>query len=211
MDAREQSHLDLLARGFEDMGQQVSPGIDALALYLDLLGDWSRQASLTGLRRARDRVELGVLDTIPVAGLIGRSLRVVDVGSGNGLPGLVLAILRPDLDVTLLEPVARKAAFLRSAAAETTCRNVTVERRRVEDWEGGPVDVAVSRAVFAPQRWLGIGEPLVVPGGHVLALVPAREIPDPHPTLELERRVAYTLPWSVKDRAVLCYRRTAVA
>jgi 16S rRNA (guanine527-N7)-methyltransferase len=117
----------------------------------------------------RHLINCGVLsEMIP----IGAS--VVDVGSGAGLPGIVLAVARPDLTITLVEPLARRTAFLSEAVTalglDTT---VTVVRGRAEDLAGGPpvaADVVTARAVAPLDRLAGWCLPLAAVGGRLLAL-----------------------------------------
>ena len=92
----------------------AGPPADGLSRYLDLLAAWSARVNLTGARTPADRVGLLVAPVLPAAALPGPG-RLIDVGSGNGSPGLVLALLRPDLPVTLLSR-ARSAFFLRERA-----------------------------------------------------------------------------------------------
>jgi 16S rRNA (guanine527-N7)-methyltransferase len=90
--------------------------------------------------------------------------RLVDVGSGNGSPGLVLALLRDDLEVTLLEPRQRRWAFLREAARRAGCA-VQVLRARHDDYPGPPAATVTVRALRLPLREL---RPLVAGGGQVI-------------------------------------------
>ena len=96
---------------------------------------------------------------VPAAG------RLIDVGSGNGSPGLVLALLRPDLDVTLLEPRQKRWAFLREAARAAGRPDVAVRRERHDTYTGPPAATVTLRALSLP---LGQLSGLVVPGGRVL-------------------------------------------
>ncbi|MCW2138986.1 16S rRNA (guanine527-N7)-methyltransferase [Actinoplanes cyaneus] len=97
---------------------------------------------------------------------------VVDVGSGAGLPGIVLAVARPDLRITLVEPLARRTAFLTEAVDELGLDNVTVVRGRAEEVLGevGEADVVTARAVAALDRLAGWCLPLARVGGRLLAL-----------------------------------------
>ena len=92
-----------------------------LAAYLDTLADWSRRTNLTGARTAAERVRLLVADVLPGA-FLPEPGALIDVGSGNGSPGLVLALVRDDLEVTLLEPRTRRWAFLKEAARASARR-----------------------------------------------------------------------------------------
>lgn len=105
-----------------------------------------------------------------------REAAVIDVGSGAGLPGIVIAIVRPDLRVTLLEADSRKAGFLTHAAGLLGLASLTVENRRAEDaGHDGALrerfDVAVSRAAAAPAVLCELALPFVRPGGRLVSLV----------------------------------------
>lgn len=96
---------------------------------------------------------------------------VGDVGSGAGLPGLVLAIARPDLQFVLIEPMERRVAWLEEQVAALGLDNVEVVRSRGEDWDRGPVlDVVTARAVSALRTLLPVTAPLVRDGGEVIFL-----------------------------------------
>ena len=92
---------------------------------------------------------------------------VLDIGSGNGSPGLVLAALRPDLPVVLLEPRQRRWAFLRDAAREMGRGDLAILRHRHDQYPGPPVVNLVARAVALPLRELA---PLVAPGGQAILI-----------------------------------------
>jgi 16S rRNA (guanine527-N7)-methyltransferase len=126
---------------------------------------WNARINLTGARTAGERVRLLVGPVLPAADLPPAG-RLIDVGSGNGSPGLVLALLRDDLEVVLLEPRARRSAFLREAARAAGRAGVEVLRERHDEYDGPPALTLTLRALALPLAALG---PLVVPGG--LALV----------------------------------------
>lgn len=97
--------------------------------------------------------------------------RAADVGSGAGLPGLVLAIARPDVEWTLIEPMERRTAWLTEQVDALGLTNVTVERMRGEEWSHGRVfDVVTARAVSALRTLLPVTAPLVRPGGRLVLL-----------------------------------------
>jgi 16S rRNA G527 N7-methylase RsmG len=140
----------------------------ALSRYLDLVAAWNPRVNLTGARTAAARVAILVAPIVPVAGALEPGL-LLDLGSGNGSPGLVLATLRPDLPVTLLEPRQRRWAFLREAARVVGRADVEVRRVR-HDGYAGPLAQTVSlRALALPLREIA---PLVVPGGRVFSWGP---------------------------------------
>ncbi len=97
--------------------------------------------------------------------------RAADVGSGAGLPGLVCAIARPDVDWVLIEPMERRTAWLQEQVADLGLSNVTVSRGRAEDWAEGPVfDAVTARAVSALRTLIPLTAPLVRDGGELILL-----------------------------------------
>jgi 16S rRNA (guanine527-N7)-methyltransferase len=130
---------------------------------LDTLAAWSQRVNLTGARTPAERVRVLVGDVRPAASFPAPGT-LVDVGSGNGSPGLVLALLRDDLEVTLLEPRVRRWAFLREAA-RAAGRPVRVLRLRHDRYPGPPARTVTLRAVAVPLVELA---PLVSAGGRVL-------------------------------------------
>jgi 16S rRNA (guanine(527)-N(7))-methyltransferase RsmG len=119
---------------------------DGLSRYLDLMAAWSARVNLTGARTPAQRVELLVAPVLPATPLPGPG-RLIDVGSGNGSPGLVLALLRPDLEVTLLEPRQKRWAFLREAARTAGRPDVEVRRERHDTFTGMPAQTVTMRAL----------------------------------------------------------------
>jgi 16S rRNA (guanine527-N7)-methyltransferase len=107
-----------------------------------------------------------------VAELLPERGELVDIGSGAGLPGIVLALLRPGLDVILLEPLLRRSVFLDECVAELGLANVTVLRARAEDKTAAGIraDFATARAVAPLDRLFGWTAPLLRPGGELLAI-----------------------------------------
>jgi 16S rRNA (guanine527-N7)-methyltransferase len=160
---------------------------EALLGYADLLLTWSARINLTGARTAVTVVAEHFTDAFALASRLSRPAQVIDVGSGGGLPALPLAILRPELSIDLSEPIAKKAAFLRTAIRTLGLGGrVRVDPRRGEaiaDAAPGRFDVATSRATFAPALWLALGRRLVRPGGRVFALAAVDAAPAGLPAL----------------------------
>jgi 16S rRNA (guanine527-N7)-methyltransferase len=142
--------------------------VAALSRYLDLVAAWNPRVNLTGARTAAARVAILAAPVIPVAPGLEAGL-LLDLGSGNGSPGLVLAALRPDLPVTLLEPRQRRWAFLREAARVVGRADVDVRRARHDGYAGPPAQTVSLRALALPLREIA---PLVAPGGRVLTWGP---------------------------------------
>ncbi len=131
-----------------------------------------------------------VLNCAVVSPAFGTSARVCDVGSGAGLPGLVLAMARPDLQVCLLEPLLRRTTFLAEVAEELSLANVEVVRARAEALHGVRYFEAVtSRAVAPLERLLTWCWPLVAPQGVVLAIKGASANDEVHASSALLRRL----------------------
>ena len=152
---------------------------DALAAgldrYLELLVLWNRRINLSSVRDAAGIVEKHFVDSLAALPHVPASAKtLVDVGSGGGFPGAVLALARPALAVTLLEPVHKKAAFLEALRRELPLPNVTVAIGRAET-TATRADVAISRATWDLGEWLERGAGLVVPGGVVLGMEGAEE------------------------------------
>lgn len=111
-----------------------------------------------------------VLNSGLLAPFLPRGAAVADVGSGAGLPGLVIAAARPDLSMTLIEPMERRVAWLEEESARLGLDNVAVERARAEDAAPGRFDVVTARAVGALTGLLPITAPLARPGGRLALL-----------------------------------------
>jgi 16S rRNA (guanine527-N7)-methyltransferase len=129
---------------------------------------------LIGPRELPRLWERHLLNSAAIASLVPAGARVVDVGSGAGLPGIPLALARPDLTVTLLEPLARRVAFLTECVDRLGLERVTVVRGRAEEGpvrrELGGADVVTARAVAPLDRLAGWCLPLLRPGGLLLAM-----------------------------------------
>lgn len=147
---------------------------DRLALavrYTELLATEGVVRGLIGPREAPRLWDRHVLNSAVVAEAIPDGSTVCDIGTGAGLPGLVVAIARPDLTVTLVEPLLRRTTFLDEVVAELGLDRVTVVRGRAEDLHGHDTfDVVTSRAVAPLERLLGWSMPLVSPTGAMVAM-----------------------------------------
>lgn len=139
--------------------------------YADLLATVGVARGLIGPRERSRLWTRHLLNSAALAELIGPDLEVCDVGSGAGLPGVPLAIARPDLKIELLEPMQRRATFLAEVVATLELERVRVTRARAEDLAGSArADVVVARAVAPLHRLCGWCLPLLRPGGTLLAL-----------------------------------------
>jgi 16S rRNA (guanine527-N7)-methyltransferase len=138
--------------------------------YVDILTSTGIDYGLLGPREVGRIWERHILNSVAAAHLIPPGASLADVGSGAGLPGLPLAILRPDATVTLLEPMLRRSSFLDAVVAELGLSDhVSVARVRAAD-HAGAYDVVTARAVAPLERLIGWCNPLRAPAGVVLAL-----------------------------------------
>jgi 16S rRNA (guanine527-N7)-methyltransferase len=144
----------------------------ALQAYADLLAESGVVRGLIGPREVDRLWDRHILNCAVIAPAIPPAGRLVDVGSGAGLPGLVLAILLPEVSVTLLEPMLRRVTFLEEAVAALSLDNVRVHRSRAEQCPElqGTFDVGTARAVAPLDRLAAWALPLLAPGGRLLAL-----------------------------------------
>lgn len=139
--------------------------------YADLLAGPGSERGLMGPREVPRLWERHILNCAVLTELIPEGATVCDVGSGAGLPGLVVAIRRPDLRVTLVEPLLRRTTFLEEAVEQLGLTNVEVVRARADQLHGGrQFDVVTSRAVAALDALLAWSMPLVRDGGALVAM-----------------------------------------
>jgi len=155
-------------------GPVFGDALERAVAYADLLATDGTVRGLIGPREVPRLWDRHLINSAVVGELIPPRARVIDVGSGAGLPGIPLALARPDLEVTLLEPLARRVAFLDECRERLGLANVAVVRGRAEEppvrreLEGA--DAVTARAVAPLDRLAGWSLPLVRPGGLLLAL-----------------------------------------
>lgn len=147
--------------------------------YADLLAGPGTQRGLLGPREVERIWDRHLLNCGVLAPAIAVRSTVCDVGSGAGLPGIVVAIARPDLQLTLLEPLLRRAEFLSEAVDTLELPNVEVVRSRAED-HSGAYDVVTARAVAPLSRLARVALGLCRPGGSVLAMKGERAATELH-------------------------------
>lgn len=141
------------------------------AAYADLLAGPGTERGLIGPRELPRLWDRHILNCAVLEQLIGLGESVVDIGSGAGLPGIPLAIARPDLHITLVEPMQRRVDFLHEALARLDLPTVHVERARASDVvPNARFDVVTARAVAKLDKLASWSRPLVRSGGRLLAL-----------------------------------------
>lgn len=161
-----------LDQGFAQLGIALDDQQrDKLLALVSLLHKWNRAYNLTAVRDPLTMVSRHLLDSAAIAPFV-TGPRVLDVGSGAGLPGLVLAILDPSLDVTLIDSNGKKVRFQRQAVMELGLTNVTPVQARVEDQQtlDGRFDQVVSRAFASLPDFIALSQAWLADGGQWLAM-----------------------------------------
>jgi len=165
---------EALAAGAAALGLDLDGASQTkLLAYLALLEKWNRTYNLTAIRDPERMLTHHLLDALATLPHLPqtRTLRLIDVGSGGGLPGIPLAIARPDWQLTLLDSKHKKATFLRQVAAELNLPHVAVAASRVEDYSPEvPFDVAISRAFAELAPFVAAARHLVRAGGYLVAM-----------------------------------------
>lgn len=163
----------LLRKGLAGLGLELSESqMNTLAAFARLLEKWNKTYNLTAVRDTQGIVALHLLDSLAVAPYLPKgATRMLDVGSGGGLPGIPLAIACPALDVTLLDSNSKKSAFQRQAIIELGLSNVQAVTSRVEQFQPGRrFDRIISRAYSDVAEFVGQTLPLLAEDGVWLAM-----------------------------------------
>ena len=165
------SPAEQLAQGLTALGLNLPESAQAkLLAYSALLYKWNKTFSLTALREAEKSVSHHLLDSLAILPFITAD-NLLDVGSGGGMPGIPLAIARPDLAVTLLDSNSKKAAFLQQAAIELALPNVSVHCGRVEQYHPDkPFTAITSRAFAELADFVTLSAALLASDGYWLAM-----------------------------------------
>lgn len=166
---------ELLQQGLSALRLELSAAAQSTLLaYVALLKKWNSTYNLTAIRDEREMITQHLIDSLSVLPALQKSAlagrRWADVGSGAGLPGIPLAIARPDLEMTLVETVEKKSAFQRQAKIELGLTNVAIQGGRVEDMAGGAFDAVVSRAFADLADFVRLAGHLPAPGGRLYAM-----------------------------------------
>jgi len=196
----------LSAFGREIVGEAGRLLVERCVAFAVLVTEWNERVDLTAAREPDDLVDLLLADAAamlrdrPAA----KDEEWLDVGSGVGAPGVALALLDPSLRMKLVEPRAKRVAFLRTLLHTIGRLDVAVERARSETISDRFCDVAVSRATLPPRDWLREGGRLA---RREVWLLLAREDPPDASGWKPERTIEYQWPLTQKPRRAVCYRR----
>lgn len=208
----------LLADGIAVLGLAELVGAEAqakLLAYVALLDKWNRTHNLTAIRKPERMVTHHLLDSLAVLPHLpsAAGLRVIDIGSGGGLPGIPLAIVRPDWRLALLDSNFKKAAFLRQAAIELPLPNVEVVAARVEHYAPGfAFDIAISRAFSDLAVFADAARGLLAANGRLVAmkgLYPHEELAQLPAGIGVTGTPALNVPGLKGDRHLVIMERAA--
>lgn len=180
----------VLDKGAAELALALSAAQKAQLLdYLALLNKWNSVYNLTSVRDPMQMMTLHLLDSLAAVAAFAGAQNVLDVGAGGGLPGVVLAIARPDMKVSMIDTVHKKTAFLTQVKAELGLANVTVYTKKVQELEvNQPFDVITSRAFADLSDFVNWSGHLLAAGGRFIAL---------KGTAPQEERERLPEPWKV--------------
>lgn len=212
--------LELAAR---QLGLVITAGqVAALLAYLDLLQRWNFTYNLTAVRDPAAMLRQHLVDCLTMVPALQRHLdalpraprarRLLDAGSGGGLPGVVLAVMLPSLDVTCVDAVGKKAAFVRQVAGALSLRNLHAVHSRVEAMSALPFDLITSRAFASLADFTRWTASQLAPGGVWLAMkgrAPDDEIAALPATVEVFHVEPLQVPGLDAQRCLIWMRRTS--
>jgi 16S rRNA (guanine527-N7)-methyltransferase len=212
------SRVELEARlrsGAQALAVELSDAQAAQLLdYLELIAKWTRVYNLTAVRGAGEMLTHHLLDSLAVVPPLrrhaaGRALRLLDVGSGAGLPGVVVAICCPEVRVECIDTVAKKAAFIQQVAGSLKLANLRGIHGRVEQ-VGDGYDVIASRAFASLTDFVNWSIQALAPDGVWLAMKgrrPDQEIADLPPVAEMFHVEQLSVPGLEAERCIVWMRR----
>ena len=203
-----------LQDGAQALGLALTDGqIGQLRAYLDLLAKWNKVYNLTAVRDPAEMLTHHLLDSLAVVAPLhrhtqGQPARLLDVGSGGGLPGIVIAICCPEIDVTCVDAVAKKAAFIQQAAGALGLANLRGLHARVET-VGERFDVITSRAFATLADFTAWSAGALADGGVWMAMKgkhPADEIAALSPSVEVFHVEQLSVPGLDAERCLVWLR-----
>jgi 16S rRNA (guanine527-N7)-methyltransferase len=170
-----------LEEGAQALGVALAPtALQRMLAYVELIARWNRVYNLTAVRDPDDMLVQHLLDSLavvgPLRGQVGEGSSVLDVGSGAGLPGVVLAIASPGLRISCVDAVDKKSSFVRQVAAELGLDNLEALHARVESLAPRRWDLITSRAFASLTRFCELTRPLLSDGGRWMAMKGQRPV-----------------------------------
>lgn len=197
-----------LAEGINRLGLEIDSATqEKLLAYGALLMKWNKVYNLSAIRNEDAMVDLHLLDSLSILPHVAHVKRVADIGSGGGLPGIPLAICRPDCEVALVETVGKKTSFLLQVKAQLGLANLSVHNLRVENFKPAEPYPAISSRAFASLAdFIGLTTHLLAPGGEWIAmkgLYPEDELAALPEGIRLRESVRLSVPGVDAERHLL--------
>ena len=199
---------------FSALGLPPQPAqLAMLSGYLDLLQRWNATYNLTAVRERSAMLSQHLADCLALIGPLQRHRsagRLLDVGSGGGLPGVVVAALLPQMDVTCVDAVGKKVAFVRQVAGALQLNNLHAAHARVEDLKLAPFDLITSRAFATLELFVRLTEKHLADGGVWLAMkgqTPEDEMAALPPSVEVFHVEQLVVPTLAAQRCLVWMRR----
>ena len=205
---------NLLRRGVERLQLEITTAQnDALLSYVALLDRWNKVFNLTAVRDQADMVVRHILDSLSLISAVSGKT-VIDVGTGAGLPGIPLAIMRPDKSVTLLDSNGKKTRFLHQAATQLELTNTQIVHSRVRDYRSsGGFDHVVTRAFASSAKMARECAHLLTPSGTILAMKAAGyedELAELDDNVQIVSVRMLDVPFLGEQRVVVSMKPTAL-
>lgn len=198
-----------LSSGMDQLGISATPTERQKLLdYLALMQKWNKVYNLTAIRNAEQMVSNHLLDSLAVLPHLWPK-RWLDVGCGAGLPGVVLAIMRPEWSFTLLDSNSKKTSFVQQAVIELGLRNVHVRCGRIEEWQAvEKFDGIISRAFAETADFVALTRHLLVEGGRWAAMkgIPERELERLPSNVQVEQIISLQVPKLEATRCLVVLR-----
>ena len=204
-----------LRKAIDQLELDVSEDVVGTLLnYVGMLRRWNSHYNLTAVRDPAQMVTQHLADCLAVVKPLQRECgaspnRLLDVGSGGGLPGVVIAALDPTFDVTCVDTVGKKAAFVQQVAAELGLRNLRAVHARVEQLKAGPFDVITSRAFASLPDFIALTQPHLADAGMWMAMkgkLPGDELRVLPPAIEVFHVEQLVVPGLGADRCLVWMR-----
>ncbi|TWI70753.1 16S rRNA (guanine527-N7)-methyltransferase [Desulfobotulus alkaliphilus] len=213
MQAGDSLWCEKVKEGAALMGLYPAPEVlEGLALHVRNLILWNKKINLTAITDPLEVAEKHVLDSLTLTAHLPAGGRVLDMGSGGGFPGLVMALMRPDLDVLMVDSVQKKMVFVQDVIRSLKLANASALHTRVESLDAGDFSCVVSRAFTSLERFVSLSLPFLASSGSIIAM----KGPDGRdetaaaapmfPELAMECRT-YGLPFGGGERSLVLIRR----
>ena len=209
-----QSLREILMFGLNTLALRLDDDqCERLLQYIELLAKWNKVYNLTAVREPRRMVGQHILDSLSVIPSLGDCTTIIDVGTGAGLPGIPLAIANPALQVTLLDTVSKKTAFVRHTIGELSLgANAVAINARVEDFQPAqPFDAVISRAFAEIKDFVEGAGHLCKADGRMFAMkgvYPHDEIARLPRGFSVESVIALAVPTVNSQRHLVVIRKT---